>query len=186
MKQFFLSILVVGIIFLIYLKFETDFFENVSLTSINNNESYADADTVEVESAEAITDSVYQGDKDAVQNAVVAGESDVATEEVIDASRSDAEYPGGMLALSKYIVEHLKYPEDERKKGIHGTCKVQFVVNIDGSISIPTIITPIKNGTKCNKEALRVIKAMPHWVPATINGKDMPSVVSLPIKFELD
>jgi TonB family protein len=183
MKQFFISILVVGVLFLVYLKLETQFFENLSLPRINTSSSN---DVSEVSSMDAITDSVFQVDEGAAQNAVIAGESDVATEEVMDASRSDAEYPGGMMALRDYIAENLKYPEDERKRGIHGTCNVQFVVNTDGSISIPTIITPIKNGTKCNKEALRVIKAMPHWVPATINGKDMPSVVSLPIKFELD
>jgi periplasmic protein TonB len=183
MKQFFLSILVVGILFLVYLKLETDFFENLNLSATN---TFSSADTTNVADMETSTDSVFQGDGSPVQNAIIAGESDVVTEEVMDASRSDAEYPGGMMALRDYISEHLIYPEDERKRGIHGTCNVQFVVNTDGSISIPTIITPIKNGTKCNKEALRVIKAMPHWVPATINGKDMPSVVSLPIKFELD
>jgi TonB family protein len=183
MKQFFLSILVVVILFLIYLKFETQFFENLSLPKIDTSSSN---DVSEVSSMDAITDSVFQVDEGAAQNAVIAGESDVATEEVMDASRSDAEYPGGMMALRDYIAENLKYPEDERKKGIHGTCNVQFVVNADGTISVPTIISPIKNGPKCNKEVIRLIKSMPEWVPAAINGKDISSVVSLPIKFVID
>jgi TonB family protein len=185
MKQFFLSVFVVVVIFLIYLKLETRFFENVSLPSINN--ASIAADSAEALSAESIRDSVYSENVEVAQDAVIAVESAVATEEVMDASRSDAEYPGGTLALASYLSANLKYPEDERKKGIEGTCYVQFVVNADGSISVPTIIKPIKNGTKCNKEALRIIKAMTHeWVPATINGKDIPSVVTLPIKFRIN
>jgi TonB family protein len=185
MKQFFLSVLVVGIIFLIYLKFETPFFDNISLTTINNNESYADADTAEALSAEVVTDSVYAEDAGALMDAAVAGTSDATTEGVMDASKSDAEFPGGTTALRDYIEAHLKYPEDEKKRGVYGTSIVQFLVNTDGTISAPIIIHPIKNGPKCNKEVIRLIQSMPNWSPATIDGKDIPSLVTLPVKFEL-
>jgi TonB family protein len=182
MKQIFLSLLVISVLFLIYLKTETHFFENLSLPEINR---LSTTDTA-INAEEVFADSVYQGDNGEAQDAQVAGQSEAALDAVADASRSEAQYPGGMAALTSFIGWNLKYPEDERKRGINGTCVVQFVVNADGTISVPTIISPIKNGPKCNKEVIRLIKSMPEWVPATINGKDMPSVVSLPIKFEIN
>jgi periplasmic protein TonB len=193
MKQFFLSVFVIGVIFIIYLKFETSFFENLSMPKFETKDSIADS--TEVFNPEVATDSLYTENAGDMQSVVIANETDVATEAVrdaasdavMDASRSEAQYPGGNEALASYFTNYLKYPEDERKRGVEGTCYVQFVVNADGSISSPIIIKPIKNAPKCNKEALRVIKAMPHeWVPATINGRDVSSVVTLPIKFEIE
>ncbi len=182
MKKVFLSLLVICVLFLIYLKTETNFFNHVTLSDLE-----FPADTSVALSEEAITDSVYQEDGGEAQGAVIAGTSDVPqTEEAMDASKSDAEFPGGNIALRNYISDNLKYPIDEKIKGIQGTCIIQFVVNADGTIAVPTIISPIKNGSKCNKEALRIIQSMPQWVPGTFNGKDVPSIVTLPIKFDIN
>ena len=45
------------------------------------------------------------------------------------------QYPGGQIAMMKYIMENMKYPEQAMKKGIQGRVAVSFIVEKDGSIS---------------------------------------------------
>jgi protein TonB len=60
---------------------------------------------------------------------------------------------------------------------------VQFVVETDGSIADATLMRGI--GGECDEEALRVVKAMPQWKPATFKGKPVRSKYVMPINFKL-
>lgn len=75
------------------------------------------------------------------------------------------EFPdGGMSALMEYLSKNIKYPEAAMKKGTQGRATVQFVVEKDGSITNVKILRGID--PELNKEAVRVISAMPKWNPA--------------------
>jgi periplasmic protein TonB len=93
------------------------------------------------------------------------------------------EYPGGMAKLFKYLSENIQYPIISSENGIQGTVFVQFTVDVDGSINDIMIVKGLDNA--CNNEALRVIKAMPHWVPGQQNGKPVNVRYTLPIRFVL-
>lgn len=95
------------------------------------------------------------------------------------------EFPGGFDAMAKYLVENIKYPEESRKNGIQGTVFVSYVVEKDGSVTNVKIIRGI--GLECDKEAQRVVKAMPKWIPGKNDKGEVVRVqFNLPIKFALD
>ena len=93
------------------------------------------------------------------------------------------EFPGGMVALMKYIHENIKYPTDCKKEGIQGRVIVQFVVNKDGSISEANVIKPVN--PQLDAEALRVVYTMPNWIPGKQKGKCVRVRFTLPIIFRL-
>ena len=93
------------------------------------------------------------------------------------------EFPGGKKALYKFLSDNIKYPESAKKKKIQGTVWVSFIIEKDGSISHIKVEHGIS--PELDKEAIRVIKSMPRWKPATLRGKPVRIVSLLPVKFSL-
>ncbi len=107
----------------------------------------------------------------------------VNNDSIYEKVEKEAEFPGGLEAMYKWIGYHLKYPEECRAKSIQGRVTIQFVVNKDGSISeIKTLRSP---NPLLSKEAIRVVKAMPKWSPAKVKGKVVRSYFRLPINFRI-
>jgi len=79
-----------------------------------------------------------------------------------------AEFIGGLPALYDFIGHELKYPKYAQIMGIQGVVNVQFIVDMDGSITDAKILNGIANSL--NKEALRIVNAMPKWKPARLEG----------------
>ena len=94
-----------------------------------------------------------------------------------------AEYPGGVDAMANYIASSVVYPEKAKTDNVQGKVFVQFVVETDGSIAEATVLRGV--GGECDDEALRVVKSMPQWKPATFKGKPVRSKYVLPINFVL-
>ena len=94
-----------------------------------------------------------------------------------------AEFPGGLEAMMKFLVKNMKYPAIARRMGIEGSVFVSFVVDKEGSISDLKVIKGIS--AECDQEAIRVVKMMPPWKPGKQNGKPVKSRFVLPIKFRL-
>lgn len=114
-----------------------------------------------------------------VQNATTANKDTIYGK--VD---KNAEYPGGTEALMKFMMTNLKYPETCRKGGIQGRVVIKFVVNTDGSIvDMEETRSPHADLTA---EAMRIIKMMPKWTPATVGGKTVRSRFFLPVMFWLD
>jgi protein TonB len=90
-------------------------------------------------------------------------------------------FPGDVRA---YLADKLRYPEQAREAGIDGRVIVRFVVDEEGAISGATVMRGIGGG--CDEEALRVVRSMPRWKPAKLNGEVVKSYFSLPIKFTLE
>ncbi|RYZ32207.1 MAG: energy transducer TonB, partial [Sphingobacteriales bacterium] len=94
------------------------------------------------------------------------------------------EYPGGMDALHKFVSSHVVYPNAAREEGIYGKVVVKFVVDEDGSITKAVVVKGIGGG--CDKEALRVVNAMPKWKPGKVKGRAVKVYYMLPISFTLN
>jgi len=90
-------------------------------------------------------------------------------------------FPGGDVELHKFISANLKYPDMPIGNGIQGRIVARFIVNTDGSIS--DIEIKKKVDPKLDKEVIRVIKAMPKWIPGKQNGKAIRTYFSLPFSF---
>jgi len=96
-----------------------------------------------------------------------------------------ATYPGGTDAMMRYINGHLTYPTLAKEQGLEGTVQARFVVNKDGKISQLTV-TKSSGSNLLDEEAIRVLKSMPKWTPAVINGKNVNSYFTVPVTFRLD
>ncbi|MFV0537441.1 MAG: energy transducer TonB [Dysgonomonas sp.] len=92
-------------------------------------------------------------------------------------------FPGGEAAMQKFITDNLKYPEDAQKAGTQGRITAQFIVTAEGQIENIRIIRGISSS--CDAEVIRVIKAMPKWVPGEENGKVVAVYYALPIVYRL-
>ena len=91
------------------------------------------------------------------------------------------EFPGGMKALTSYIGQSLHYPDTSFKYGIVGTVLVEFIVEKDGSVSHVNVKVPLFYD--CDEEAVRIVKSMPKWNPAKIQGEPVRCYYQVPVVF---
>lgn len=96
-----------------------------------------------------------------------------------------AEFPGGMGALKQYLADNIKYPQTALELGVEGKCYLQFVVSASGNISNVEVKRGVPDCPECDKEAVRVVKNMPHWKPGKNGGKAVHSVFNLPVTFKI-
>jgi TonB family protein len=90
----------------------------------------------------------------------------------------------GMKAYYERLAENLKYPQQAREAKTEGKVYVQFVVNLDGSLSDFQVIKGIGNG--CDEEAVRVLKASPPWNPGKQRGIPVKQRYTMPLLFRLN
>jgi protein TonB len=93
------------------------------------------------------------------------------------------EFPGGPKAFNKFLMENLKYPKMEQVTHIEGTVYVSFIVDTDGKITDIEILRAPSPGLA--KEAERVIKMMPKWIPGEQRGNKVRVKFNQPLKFTL-
>lgn len=93
------------------------------------------------------------------------------------------QFPGGEAEMQKFIANTLKYPVVAQENGIEGRVTIRFVVTANGDISDVQIIRGIDSS--CDKEAVRVVNAMPQWIPGKQNGRNVPVYFTLPIVYRL-
>jgi len=92
-------------------------------------------------------------------------------------------FPGGEEKLYQYLGTKITYPKEAEEKGISGRVFVQFVIEKDGNMTDVKVVKGIGGG--CDKEAIRVVKAMPNWIPGTQRGKKVRVRIKLPINFKI-
>ncbi len=93
-------------------------------------------------------------------------------------------FPGGEPALEEYIAANLKYPATAKENGVEGVVSVTFVVKTDGSIGnirIKRMVDP-----DLESEAVRLVKGMPAWTPASDNGAVVEAPADVEIPFTLE
>jgi TonB family protein len=93
------------------------------------------------------------------------------------------QFPGGNKVLLKWLADNIVYPEEAQAKGIQGIVNLRFVIKPDGSVSNVEVIKGLD--PICDKEAVRVAKKMPNWIPGKQNGNLVYVYFNLPILFRL-
>ena len=101
-------------------------------------------------------------------------------EESNEIIRTPASFPGGAEALTNFLRDNLRVPDDV-KEGQKKTAIARFVVNPDGSVSKLEIMQSA--GRSCDQEVIRVFKLMPRWIPSTRNGVSSLVTITQPIVF---
>ena len=94
------------------------------------------------------------------------------------------QFPGGQIAMLKYSMENIKYPEQAMKEGIQGRVAVRFIVEKDGRVSNVRLLRSVQ--PSLDKEAIRVVKSMPKWTPGKHNGKPVRVRFNVPVMFKLN
>ncbi|MBO4803263.1 MAG: energy transducer TonB [Muribaculaceae bacterium] len=104
-----------------------------------------------------------------------------SNQNVYDQVEQMPEFPGGMPAMIEFLQTNIKYPKDAIKQDVGGKVMVMFVVETDGSIS--NVRVARKVFPSLDKEAVRVVKAMPKWKPGKEKGRPVRVNFTLPVVF---
>ncbi|MGH1337791.1 MAG: energy transducer TonB [Aureispira sp.] len=83
--------------------------------------------------------------------------------------------------IQQFVRENLLYPDSARARGIEGMVVVRFSVSETGAITELELLRNI--GAGCGQEALRVVRIMPNFTPASRNGEAISTKMVLPIRF---
>lgn len=92
-------------------------------------------------------------------------------------------FPGGERALIDYINETRRYPSRAFEKKVQGRVRCRFVVDVDGTINAISVIKGVEQSL--DEEAVRIIREMPKWEAAILNGRPVPVYYVLAIPFRL-
>lgn len=142
------------------------------MTQTSINISIADVEGVDTDDAQDVAD--FQE---------VIAEPEPEEEKPFEAVEQMPQFPGGDAALMKYIGTNLMYPPVAAENGIQGRVILRFVVSKTGTIdNIQVLRSP---DPSLEKEAIRVVKSMPKWVPGKQNGVSVPVYFTLPVTFRL-
>lgn len=179
--------------------------EVVAPEEVANQQRVTDLLIVEDDKLE--DDKQVKNQEDVLENEAQAGALDITEgtndlnkitikEEVIAAPKVEEEQPmniamveqkpefnGGEAAMYKWLSENIVYPSAASEQGVQGRVVVEFVVGKDGSITNVRVLRP--RHPALDKEAVRVVKAMPKWIPGRNNGQPVKVTYTLPVTFKL-
>lgn len=107
----------------------------------------------------------------------------VEDNKIFEVVEQNPTFPGGTAALMSWLSQNIKYPVIAAENGVKGRVIVQFVVEKDGSITDVVVVKSVD--PSLDKEATRVIKNMPHWIPGRQNGSPVRVRFTVPVTFTL-
>ncbi|MCU0434912.1 MAG: TonB family protein [Bacteroidia bacterium] len=169
-----------------------EYYEIVKKCELSKLVNYNPASFVPLQNT-ALANQMKQAINDAYNESPII-ENVIPKTEVINASDSAQifqnpdvmpEFPGGEKALNKFITETIRYPFMEREAGKQGTVYIKFTVKSDGSITDIRPAKEVAGAPGFTREAMRVVRAMPQWIPGEFNGRAVSCDVSVPIRFVL-
>ena len=94
-----------------------------------------------------------------------------------------AQFPGGEAALLAYVAKNIKYPAIAVEQEIQGTVNLRFVVEANGSIGDVQIVKSLES--HCDKEAIRVVKSLPRFIPGKQQGRPVRVWFTLPVRYSI-
>ena len=104
-------------------------------------------------------------------------------EKIFDVVEQPPHFPGGSQAMMDYLSKNVKYPKVAEQLAIQGRVIMAFVVEEDGSITNVKVVRGVH--PSLDKEAIRVVEAMPKWIPGKQNGQYVRVKYNLPVTFKL-
>lgn len=102
---------------------------------------------------------------------------------VFDVVEEMPSFPGGQAALMSFLSSNIKYPVVAQENGVQGRVIVGFVVERDGSITDVKVMRSVD--PSLDREAQRVVRAMPRWKPGKQNGSAVRVKYTVPVVFRL-
>ena len=106
-----------------------------------------------------------------------------ANEKIYNKADRMPSFPGGDTKMMLWLSSNIEYPASAIENGAQGRVVVSFVVEKDGSLSNVKVDKSIE--ASLDKEALRLVGAMPKWEAGEIGGKKVRVRHKIPITFRL-
>ena len=91
------------------------------------------------------------------------------------------EFPTGHSGLFKYLNDSLRYPALAQENAIGGKVYIRFMVDTLGALTHIVVKRGLHGG--CSEEAMRLVRAMPKWIPGRQGGKPVKVFYTLQIRF---
>jgi protein TonB len=88
---------------------------------------------------------------------------------------------GGDKALKQFLLQNTRYPQSAKDTNVRGRVFVSFIIEKDGSIGSVNVVRGLCES--CDKEAVRIVHAMPAWIPGRHNGFPVAVKYMLTIEF---
>lgn len=104
-------------------------------------------------------------------------------EEVFRSVEQMPTFPGGDAALMKWLSSHINYPTMAQENNVQGKVIVQFVVTKTGNVGEVKVVRSVDRDL--DREAVRVCKSLPKFVPGRQNGQAVNVWYTLPVSFKL-
>lgn len=92
-----------------------------------------------------------------------------------------ASFPGGREKLDIYFRKNIQWNQSQLT--VAGKVFVSFQVKENGSISDVAVVRSLCES--CDKEAIRLVRNMPYWIPATKDNLPIESKAFVSIEFKL-
>ena len=115
---------------------------------------------------------------------IVRADDETQADKVFYATDQMPQFPGGEGAMMKYLSAHIKYPPEAVENNVQGQVIVQFVVEKDGSIGEVKVIR--SRHPELDKEAVRVVKTLPAFIPGKKNGEPVNIWYTIPVRFKAE
>ena len=136
-------------------------------------------------SKKSLTDSIDSSKYNGAICYVIKAPDNVDTTKIYTVIDQMPLFPGGDDELLNFITKNKRHPIVScYENSISGKVICQFVVEKDGSISDISIIRSLD--PTCDKEAMRVLKLLPKFIPGKQNGQAVRVYYTIPIVFSLD
>ena len=152
-----------------------------------NDTSYDNLEQVDCE-----TDTALECVEEVAEEAVEVVDSiaedyysyDYIENEPVEVAEQMPSFPGGENALMEFLSKNTKYPSVAEENGIQGRVVCTFVVETNGSITDVKVVRAVDPAL--DREAVRVIKSMPKWIPGKQNGKAVRVTYTVPVTFKFE
>ena len=138
---------------------------------------------VQLEQPEKVGNDDANGEVLKIKEAVAQPEPKPEVEKVFDVVEQMPSFPGGPSALMEWLSNNVKYPVVAQENGVQGRVVVSFVVERDGSITDVKVVRGVD--PSLDREASRVVRAMPRWIPGKQNGSAVRVKYNVPVAFRL-
>ena len=103
---------------------------------------------------------------------------------VYDVVEEMPSFPDGDKAMHEYLRKNIQYSDEMEELCVQGRVIISFVVEKDGSLTDFKVVKSVDPAY--DKEALRVVKSMPKWIPGSQNGVKVRVKYLVPVTFRLE
>ena len=91
-------------------------------------------------------------------------------------------FPGGEIALERFINRHIIYPDILKDEAISGSVIVEVTIDVDGKVTESVVISGLD--PVLDRQALKIASLLPDFSPATLDHSRVKSIVKLAIDFK--